>query len=166
MSALVDDLAEVLIAQTGELRALLPLLDEQQAALVRSDSAGVAALMSRQESLLARLMKLEHRRRTAVAALAVQLGIEPRHVTISALLALIPRAASVLTTLRDELRRLLAALDTMNRRNAFLIERAIAYADGLVRAILTASAEPMPLYVATGRTTGTTPSARLLDRRA
>ena len=82
------------------------------------------------------------------------------------MLALIPRATSVLTSLRDELRRLITALDRMNRHNAFLLDRAITYVEGLVRALVSATAEPLPLYVATGRTAGTMPSARLLDRRA
>ncbi len=167
MSDLVDDLAEVLSAQTTELRALLPLLDEQQAALLRADSRQVAELLGRQEALIARLLKLEKRRRAAVVALAAQLGLEPRHVTISALLALVPRAATVLGALRDELRRLVTTLDRLSRRNAFLLDRVMTYVDGLVRTLMAGAAEPLPLYVASGRTTGLPPTAaRLVDRRA
>ncbi len=164
MTDVLDELTSVLAAQAAELRELVPLLGEQQAALMRADTAAVGALMTRQEPLLARLMKLEQRRRAVVTALAARLGIEPARVTVSALIALVPGAATVLEALRGEMRRLLAALDTLNRRNAFMIDRAVTCMEGLVRAVLTAGAEPAPAYVATGRHAGRPSSARLLDR--
>lgn len=167
MSDLLGDLTDVLSAQAAELRVLVPLLDAQQGALTRADSAGVAAVMFRQEPVLRRLLKLDQRRQAVAAALAQHVGVGTARLSLSALLARMSSAPAALTTVREELRRLLEAVDVRNRRNAFLIQRAVACIEGLVRAVMAPAAEPSPVYVATGRPAGHRPAPpRLLDRSA
>jgi flagellar biosynthesis/type III secretory pathway chaperone len=166
VSELIEDLMAVLAAQTDELRALVPLLDEQQAALARADGSHVTAVMLRQEPVLRRLLRLEQRRRVVVDGLASHLGIDGGGLSLSTLVARLPGAAAALTTLRDEMQRLLEAVDVRNRRNAFLIDRAAACIEGLMRAVMTTGAEPAPVYVASGRPAHRGQAPRLVDRRA
>lgn len=167
MSDLLGDLTDVLSAQAAELRVLVPLLDEQQVALTRADSTGVAAVMFRQEPVLRRLLKLDQRRQAVAAALAQHVGIGTARLSLSALLARTSAVPAALTPVREELRRLLEAVDVRNRRNAFLVQRAIACIEGLVRAVMAPPPEPAPVYVATGRPASHRPAPpRLLDKSA
>jgi flagellar biosynthesis/type III secretory pathway chaperone len=160
------DLTEVLSAQAAELRMLVMLLDEQQAALTRADSARVAAVMFRQEPILRRLLRLEQRRRALAASLAMRFGLGTARVSLSALLARVTAPPAALTSVQAELRQLLHALDVRNRRNAFLLDRAVACIDGLVRAVMGPGAEPAPVYVASGQPAQRRAGPRLVDRSA
>ena len=159
-------LVEVLSAQADELRALVPLLDEQQAALTRADSAAVAAVLVRQDPILRRFHRLEDKRRALVASLAARIGVPANGIVLSALVARIPDAPAVLATLRAELRSLLEAADVRNRRNAFLLSRLMASIEGLVRAVTAPAAELAPVYVASGRPARRGGGPRLVDRSA
>jgi flagellar biosynthesis/type III secretory pathway chaperone len=147
----LDELTEVLRAQAAELRGLLPLLDAQQTALTRADSARVAVAMQSQEPVLRRLVRLDHQRQAVVGALAPRLGLAAAPPSLSTLLARLPAPPVAISALQTELRELLAAIDVRNRRNAFLLERAITYIDGLVRMVLAPAPEPAPVYAATGQ---------------
>jgi hypothetical protein len=148
----------------------MPLLDEQQAALTRADSAAVAEILVRQDPILRRFLRLDQQRQAVAAGLATQAGLPASNVALSALLAKLPGAPATLaalTILRAELRHLLEAADVRNRRNAFLLQRAASIIEGLVRAVMAPAPEPAPVYVATGRPAPRAGGgARLLDRRA
>jgi flagellar biosynthesis/type III secretory pathway chaperone len=162
----LDDLTAVLSVQAAELRALVPLLDEQQNALTRADSARVAEGMFRQAPILRRLLRLDQRRLTVVATLAARFGLEPARLSLSALLARAPAVPAALAAVQEELRRLLEAVDVRNRRNAFLLGRAVASLEALTRAVIAPGAEPAPVYVATGRPARRRAGPRLVDRSA
>lgn len=162
----LDDLTEVLSAQAAELRALVPLLDEQQTALTQADSTRVAAAMFEQEPIVRRMLRLDQRRQALAAHLATGLGLAADRVSLSALLARAPAAPASLTTLRTEIRQLLEAVDVRTRRNAFLLERAVSVIQGLVRAVMAPAAEPAPVYVATGRPARPGAGPARLDRSA
>lgn len=164
MSDPFRDLTEVLTAQAAELRGLVPLLEAQQAALTRADSAAVAASMAQQAPILRRLLRLDRRRQTVVLTLAARLGASPGRVTLSSLLARVSAPPTALTSLQTELRELLAAVDVRNRRNAFLLKRAISCIESLMRAV--GGPGPAPVYAATGQPAPAPPTARLLDRSA
>ena len=166
MSDPLDDLTEVLSAQAAELRTLVPLLDEQQQALTRADSAGVASVMFRQAPIMKRLLRLDQRRHTLAIALGAQVGLATSRVSLSALLARLPAAPAALSSLQVELRQLLEAIAVRTRRNAFLLERAVACVEGLVRIVTAPAAEPAPVYAATGQTATRPAGPRLLDRNA
>lgn len=147
----LDELTDVLREQAAELRGLLPLLDAQQTALTRADSARVAEAMQSQEPVLRRLVRLDQKRQAVVRALAPRFGLASAPPSLSTLLARLPAPPAAISALQTELRDLLAAIDVRNRRNAFLLERAIAYIDGLVRMVLAPAPEPAPVYASTGR---------------
>ena len=166
MSDPLDDLTEVLSAQADELRTLVPLLDEQQHALTRADSAQVASVMFRQAPIMKRLLKLDQRRQALAMAVAAQAGLTTTRVTLSALLARVPAPPAVLATLQVEIRQLLEAIAVRTRRNSYLLERAVACIEGLVRVVTAPTAEPAPVYVATGQPATRQAGPRLLDRNA
>jgi flagellar biosynthesis/type III secretory pathway chaperone len=162
----LQDLTDVLTAQAAELRGLVSLLDDQQAALTRADTAAVAALVSEQAPILRRLLQIDRRRQAVAMALARHLGIDPGPPSLTALLARIPSPPRAITALQAELRDLLVAVDRRNRRNAYLLQRAIACVDGLMRAVAGPPPEPAPVYAATGQPAAVPAAPRLLDRSA
>ena len=166
MTGTLDDLAAVLAAQAQELRQLVPLLDEQQAALTQADSARVAAVMFRQDPILRRLLKLDQRRQAVAGALAAQAGLPGGRLSLSAHLGRLPHAPAALRTLQRELSDLLAAVDTRSRRNAFLLDRAVASVEGLLRAVRGPGPEPSPVYAESGQPAPRAAAPRLLDRSA
>ena len=104
----LDELTRVLTEQAEELRRLVPLLDEQQGALTRADSAQVASIMFRQAPIMKRLLQLDHRRQALAITLAARAGLSTHRVSLSALLARLPAPPAVLVTLQVELRQLVA----------------------------------------------------------
>jgi flagellar biosynthesis/type III secretory pathway chaperone len=166
MNPRVEELTTVLAAQRDGLRTLVSLLEEQEAALTRADAPGVSALMIRQDPVLRGLLRLEQRRQGLLKALAPDLGLDPERPLLSALAARVPAASAALTALGTELRRLLETLDVRNRRNAVMLERAVACIEGLVRAVMSVGHEPSPVYAASGRPARPGPPARLVDRSA
>lgn len=166
MTSTLDDLTEVLSAQAAELRTLVPLLDAQQTALTQADSARVAAVLLEQEPILGRLLRLDSRRQALATALASRFGLGGGRVSLSALVAQAGAAPAGLPTVQAELQQLLQAVDVRSRRNAFLLERAVAYIEGLVRAVMGPGAEPAPVYAATGQPAVRRAGPRLVDRSA
>jgi hypothetical protein len=82
------------------------------------------------------------------------------------LLARLPVPPAAITALQAELRDLLAAVDLRNRRNAFLLDRALACLEGLVRAVLAPAPELAPVYAATGHTARRPAGPARVDRSA
>ena len=162
----LDDLTQVLSAQAAELRRLVPLLDEQQSAITRADSAQVASVMFRQAPIMKRLLQLDQRRQALAIALAARAGLATTRVSLSALLARLPAPPSALASLQIELRQLLDGIAVRTRRNAFLLQRAVACVEGLVRVVMAPAPEPAPVYAATGQPAGRPTGPRLLDRNA
>ena len=162
----LDELTRVLTEQAEELRRLVPLLDEQQGALTRADSAQVASVMFRQAPIMKRLLQLDQRRQALAITLAARAGLSTHRVSLSALLARLPAPPAVLLTLQVELRQLVDGIAVRTRRNAFLLDRAVAYIEGLVRIVMAPATEPAPVYAATGQPAGRQAGPRLLDRNA
>ena len=166
MNARVEELTSVLTAQRDALRSLVALLEEQESAVTRADAPAVTELMMRQDPVLRGLLRLEQRRRTLMQDLAIDLDLDPNRPSLTALLERLPSASASLTALGTEMRRLLTALDVRNRRNALLLDRAVACLEGLVRAIMSVGVEPAPVYAATGRPARQGVPSRLVDRNA
>jgi hypothetical protein len=99
-------------------------------------------------------------------ALAAELGLDAQRPSLSALLARLPEASPSLAGLGTEMRRLLQVLDSRNRHNSLLLDRAVSCLEGLVRAVMTIGAEPAPVYAASGRPARRGAPARLVDRSA
>jgi flagellar biosynthesis/type III secretory pathway chaperone len=162
----LQDLTDVLTAQAATLRGLLPLLDAQQAALTRADAGAVATSVIEQAPILRRMMQLDQRRQALAVALAAHVGAGPGPLSLTALLARVPAPPRAITAVQSELRDLLTAVDRRNRRNAFLLQRATACVDGLLRTVAGAGTEPAPVYAATGHPAAPRATPRLLDRSA
>jgi flagellar biosynthesis/type III secretory pathway chaperone len=162
----LQDLTDVLTAQAEALRDLVPLLDAQQAALTRADTGAVASAVMEQAPILRRLMHLDRRRQTIAVAVAATVGAGPGPLSLSKLLARLPSPPRAITAVQRELKELLAAVDQRNRRNAFLLQRAMACIDGLMQTLSGPVLEPAPVYVATGQPAAPRTTARLLDRNA
>jgi flagellar biosynthesis/type III secretory pathway chaperone len=159
-------LVAVLREEAAEIGRLLPLLAEQEQALVGGDAATLLALLERQEPVLRRLTALEGERRAVARRLARQLGVEPDALTIARLLGE-GAAPEGLQAVGAELRGLLDALLARHRRNAFLVERSLGWLGRLVEHLLGAlGVGTSATYAAGGRSAAPLGSLRLLDRRA
>lgn len=166
-SVLLDELIAVLVAEAQECRRLLPLLEDQERALLRADAGTLAALLGKQEPVALRLVELERGRQELVRRLAgvLEMGDEP--LTVSKLITLFPEPRHRLTRLRAELGGVLAQLGRLTTRNGFLVERSLGYLERLFNQILSAAAQAAaPTYAATGRTGRPVPALSFLDRSA
>jgi hypothetical protein len=165
MTAPLDDLVATLATEAGEYRRLLPLLEEEAGALGRADAAALLEISARREAAIVRLTALERDRRAAIESLASALGVEPKAVTLSHLLDLVPSSAAVLAPLREEIRGLLGRLLRLNGRNRFLAEHTLGCLRGLFSNLVAALAPP-PTYAESGRGGQPVQELQLLDRRA
>jgi flagellar biosynthesis/type III secretory pathway chaperone len=165
MKQLVDDLMTVLMAEATELTALIPLLEQEEKALLRGDAATVADLTTRKEAVVRELRRLEASRRGVLTSLGASLGLAPERLTLSEVLRAVPSSASRLSAMRTDLRTMLSSLATRHRRNGLLVEHSLRYASGLL-ATLRGALNPTPTYAATGRAGQGISTLGVLDRRA
>ncbi len=160
------ELLAVLRDEAAEIARLLPLLDEQEQALVHGDTATLLTLLERQEPVLRRLTALEGERRAAARRLARQLGLGGEGVTFARLLGS-GTAPDGLETVHDDLRGLVDGLYARHARNAFLVERSLGWVERLVEHLVTAlGLGPTATYASGGRRAPAVTSLRLLDRQA
>jgi len=166
-SVLLDELIAVLVAEAQECRRLLPLLEDQERALLRADAATLAMLLAKQEPIAQRLADLERGRQKLAHRLAGALELGDEALTVSKLITLFPEPEHRLARLRAELQALLTRLGRLNSRNGFLVERSLGYLERLFNQIMSAMAQAAaPTYAATGRTGRSVPALRFLDRSA
>jgi len=166
MAGLVDALVAVLNREAEELQRLRPLIEEQQRMLLRGDARAVVDALTRQEPVLHRIAALESERISVVAQLAALLDLDPKRLTLTHLLSLVPRPLAGLEPLRRDLRSLLDRLLTLNSRNTFLIERSLLHLERLFRHLLSAlRVVPAPTYAASGRPALSNATLQFVDRR-
>lgn len=167
MPGVLEDLTATLAAEADELRALLPLLEAQHAALLRADAPAVLDLVRQQGTITRRLLRLDEGRRALVDRLGSELGLGGEPITLSRIVRLRSGPTRALAAVGAELKTLLGRLSSLNARNAFLVERSVGYLQQLVNQVVAALAViPAPTYAATGRAAAGTPAVRLVDRRA
>jgi flagellar biosynthesis/type III secretory pathway chaperone len=167
MRQILDELIAVLSAETAELRRLLPLLEDEQAALVRGDAAAVLEMLRTQEPVIRRITGLEAERRAVLLRAAAAAGERADALTLRELMRRVPRPPAGLAALRADLRALLERLLALNARNGFLVERTIGHVQRLLGALVSAAgAATVPTYAATGQAAAPGPLLRLVDRRA
>lgn len=163
----LDELIAVLVAEAQECRRLLPLLEDQERALLRADAGALVALLGNQDAIARRLAELERGRQKLVHRLAGALALGDEPLTVSKLIALFPGLAARLGRLREELQAVLTRLGRLNTRNGFLVERSLGYVERLFNQLMSAVAQAAaPTYAATGRTGRPVPALRFLDRSA
>lgn len=163
----LDELIAVLVAEAQECRRLLPLLEDQERALLRADAAMLVALLGKQEPIARRIADLERGRQTLVSRLAGALALPDEALTVSKLITLFPEPSPRLARLREELQAVLTRLGRLNSRNGFLVERSLGYVERLFNQVMSAVAQAAsPTYAATGRTGRPVPFLRFLDRSA
>jgi hypothetical protein len=98
---------------------------------------------------------------------AAGLGVDPRSLTASRLIELLPASAPALAAVREEICGLLPKLAERNGRNRFLADRTLAWLGGLFASLAPAfGATPGPAYAPSGRSSPAAQDLRLLDRRA
>jgi flagellar biosynthesis/type III secretory pathway chaperone len=165
MKALVDELITVLMAEATQLTALIPLLEQEEKALLGGDAAAIAGVTSQKEAILRELRRLEASRRAVLTRLGANLGLAPEGLTLSELLRAVPASALRLTAVRTELRTMVTSLAARHRRNGLLVEHSLRYLSELL-ATLRRALNPIPTYAATGRAGQGIASLGVLDRRA
>jgi flagellar biosynthesis/type III secretory pathway chaperone len=161
----MDELVAILLAEAQTYRQLVPLVEDEQRALVQADAAALAELTGRREAVLARLARLERDRQAALGRLAVLYGVEARGLTVSRLLELAPGSAASLQPVRAELRALLTGLLDRHGRNRVVAERTLACLRGLFSKLVSALTGGAT-YTPSGRSDQPIDQLRLLDRSA
>jgi flagellar biosynthesis/type III secretory pathway chaperone len=163
----VDDLVAVLAAQAREYQGLLPILDQEELVLLKADARALAPISELREALVTRLAALERDRGKALRALGLELGLDPRLLTVPRLMQLLPASASALAAVRREISGLLLDLAERNGRNLFLADRTLSWLGGLFTAMAPADGViPGSAYAPSGRSEQPIQDLRLLDRQA
>ena len=165
MTGPVEALTGILSAEVAQIRQALPLVREEEQALVRGDMAAILDLAGRKETLAREIVRLEQVRRHVAEGLARSLGVRPDRLTLSALVRLCPDSPPALPALGDELRGLAHALQAGSRRNGHLAQRALRHLDGLLAGLVSALT-PSGTYAPTGRADQGTATLQVLDRQA
>lgn len=167
MTGPAADLEDLLHAEAVELRALLGLLRDEGEAIVHGHAAALLGLHQRQRPVMDRLARLERVRRGLVAALAENLGVPERDVTLRRLVTLLPDSPAALVRLRGELGTLVGEVAAASRRNRFLAERSLGYTRRLLDLLLgTLGVAAAPTYGGTGRAARAMAGLGLVDREA
>ncbi|MGH7176474.1 MAG: flagellar protein FlgN [Tepidisphaeraceae bacterium] len=148
MSQLLCELESVLRLLVGEHRKLLAQLDGQQRAMrgLRLDAMNdVAAL---HEQTRRRIAALDGRRESLIAQLARQMKADTPP-TISQLADIFPGKQNTLRELRDELRELVAQVQSRSSIAARLVAAVLGHLNAAVR-VLAGAAEQGGVYTRSG----------------
>lgn len=162
MNDLLGELETVLASELDELKRLVPILEDEERAIRAADVGMVLGIRERKASFCRRIGALEARRQRLATAVAVQLDIPPKGLTLSRLDTLGPSSRSRIAPLRQAFREVLDHLLASASRNAFLIEQSPGPLQRLLADLIAALA-PGATYDADGRT-GQIGSALQLDR--
>lgn len=134
--ALLAAVERHLDAQTASARRLLDLVLRQGAAIRERDVEAVMARLADVKAEMATRASLEDERGALIAAAAVQLGVDPAAVTLSALSGLMSAAeAERVQASSAELRGLLAEIAREHGINRALMRQELAFLDHLVRLV-------------------------------
>ena len=161
----LQDLIALLSQEASEYRKLLDLLNAEESAVLQGKTETVQEITKQKETLALELRVLEEARATLMARLAVLFGVPVETLTLSALVELGPdEHAEALKALQGELSDLMGKLREANRRNGFLLERALAHIRGALSLMSTLVTQP-PTYEPTGKLHGVGTPIRAFDHR-
>jgi flagellar biosynthesis/type III secretory pathway chaperone len=164
MQTELDRLTEVLQRHADRHRSLLALAEEKRAVIVANDTARLDAITAEEHAILAEVKTIEEERRALVGRLGPALGLagEPR---LDDILARAPGDTGRLTTVREQLRELLAALRQRTAQNAELLRRSVEHIKGFFAALAEVRATA-PTYGRGGQRQAGGEQVRLLDQTA
>ena len=150
MKPMLEQLLDLLRQETGLYRSLLPVIDTEKEAAIRSELEALNAARFEKEKILAKLHKSDRRRQSLVAHLAVKLGYAAQDMTLKEIAGRVeePFAGRLRQAGRDFL-AVLSLLQAANQRNRKLIDHSLALLRGSFNLLseLTAS---KPVYYRTG----------------
>ena len=165
MDELFQDLILILSQEAAEYRKFLELLTAEEAAVLQGKTESIQEITKQKETLALELKVLEEARTTLMRRLAALLSRRAESLTLSVLIELGPEEyRSPLAELRAELQHSMAKLNEVNRRNGFLLERALAHIRGALSLITTLVTQP-PTYEPTGRLHGIGTPVQAFDHR-
>ncbi|MBI4280111.1 MAG: flagellar protein FlgN [Armatimonadetes bacterium] len=109
-------------------RKLLTLAGDEQRALVQGDAVELAAVIKRQEALVAEIRALEQARLSVLQLIAEREGLQMSQLTFTRLITLAgPEIALRFEEQRETLARVLRELAEVNKTNALLIRDHLMY---------------------------------------
>jgi flagellar biosynthesis/type III secretory pathway chaperone len=165
MDELFQDLTLLLSQEALEYRKFLELLTAEEAAVLQGKTETVQELTKQKETLALELKVLEEARTTLMGRLGMLFGQPSESLTLSVLIDIGPEQyRPALIELRQELQDSMAKLNEVNRRNGFLLERALAHIRGALSLITTLVTQP-PTYEPTGRLHGLGTPIQAFDHR-
>lgn len=165
MDELFQDLTLLLSQEALEYRKFLELLTAEEAAVLQGKTETVQEITKQKETLALELKVLEEARATLMGRLGVLFGQSSESLTLGVLIELGPEQyRPALLELRRELQDSMTKLNEVNRRNGFLLERALAHIRGALSLITTLVTQP-PTYEPTGRLHGIGTPIQAFDHR-
>ena len=158
MNELLEDLITLLSQESSEYKKLLDLLAAEESAVLQGKTETVQAITKQKETLALELRVLEEARATLMGRLAALFDEPVELLTLARLAEEAPvEHAPALKALQSELSELMGRLSEANRRNGFLLERALA--------LLTTLVTQPPTYEPSGRLHGIGTPIQAFDHR-
>jgi len=148
----MDNLTEILEAQSDIYRALVELAAKKRQVLVDGSLEGLNAVVRAEQALLWRAGRFEERRAALQERLASELGVAPGEMTLQTLVDhLQDKDAARCRRLSRQLRESVDQLQQVNQVNRELITQSLAYVNLSLR-LLARAEGGSPTYEVSGRT--------------
>lgn len=165
MNELLQDLITLLSQESSEYKKLLDFLAAEESAVLQGKTETVQAITKQKETLALELRVLEEARAALMGRLAALFEEPVESLTLTRLVEEAPvEYAPALKALQSELSDLMTRLSEANRRNGFLLERALAHIRGALSLLTTLVTQP-PTYEPSGRLHGIGTPIQAFDHR-
>lgn len=163
MTAILDQVIEILEQSEGLYQKLVPIFHREKCAALGSDPKQLIAVTLEKEELLARLGQLERQRIKLIGLMAEHLNLPPDQLNFSVLAAgADARQASRLAALRQSLKALIKTIKQANTENRLLIQHCMALARSAL-GFFQHWISPVSIYGSSGRIDGRQGSGRLVS---
>jgi len=131
MEPMLEQLLELLKQESGLYRSLLPVIDAEKEAAIRSELNALNAVRFEKEKILAELYKTGERRQWLVADLAEKLGYAEQNPTLKEIADRVGEPfAGRLRLASSDFLSVLTQLQAANQRNRQLFEHSLALLRG------------------------------------
>ena len=131
MEPMLEELCDLLKQETGMYRTLLPILDREKEAAIKSELNGLNAACLEKEKMFAKIHKAGERRQRLVSDLAQKLGCVARDLRLKEITDRVGEPfGGRLSRLSNDFLSVLSQLQAANLRNRQLFEHSLALLRG------------------------------------
>ena len=163
MDLMLDNLLELLEAQTGLYRQLLRAIETETDAAVASDLESLSEASKIKENLLLKIRILEEQRIRVTGDIAAALACPLQGLTLTRIARMIPDPLSGrLSDCRRTLSEVIGCIQTANRHNKALMLHSLEFVRGTLH-LLGDLMTPSPVYYSSGRIENSESTGRLIS---